>query len=60
MKFERLDVHYDPQTFQPKVAAIITFNLESLYHLAALGDPGLAVLGKAFVDAYHEHKRDQG
>ena len=60
MKFEQMESHVNPCTFEPTVTAVITFNPESLYHLAALGDEGLAVLGKGLIDAYHAHKYDQG
>ena len=56
MKFEHLKESFDPLSFEPMAAAIFTFNPESLHHLAALGDEGLAVLGKGLVDAYHAHK----
>ena len=61
MKFEHLKENFDPLSFEPMAAAIFIFNPESLHHLAALGDEGLAVLGKGLVDAYHAAKYgDQG
>lgn len=59
MILTELNVAIDQTTFEPIATAKIEFPPDDLYHLSVLGDAGLAVIGKAFIDAYHRAKYHQ-